>query len=214
MTSSGVHLSDEHFSDQQWADFVRGLSTAPQQSAMQTHLDSGCARCAETVRLLRVVSASAAAWTSVPEHLTAAARAVFEPGSAERGWIEKLTPLIATLAFGPSLDWQPAGVRGRALEGHRAVFRAGDYSVDLSLEAVEALERREMVGQISHELDPEQRLEGVIVQVLVAGRTVGETATNRFGEFMIECPEKDSVILRLALKHQGHRIDLPIRSQF
>src|SRR2546427_1109699 len=40
-------MSDDHFDIEAWVDFVRGLSAPAQNSAMQTHLASGCARCSE-----------------------------------------------------------------------------------------------------------------------------------------------------------------------
>ena len=97
-------------------------------------------------------------------------------------------------------------------ESNRVVYRAGDYSVDLSMESEDSADRREMVGQISRELDPQATLAGVIVQVLAAGKPVSETTTNRFGEFMIELPQRNSVVLRFAMKQQGHRIDLPLKT--
>ena len=204
MSLTGRHFSDEHF-----CDFVRGLLPAADQVATQAHLDSGCESCAQTVGLFS--SVSSAFLTDVPADLTAAALALFEPSSNETDWIEKLTPLVPRLILGPGMGLQLAGIRAGDLTSARAVYRAGHYSVDLSLESPEAADRREMVGQISDELDPKKTLDGVVVQVVSAGKTVSETATNRFGEFVIELPAKNRVVLRVALKQQGQRIDLPLQ---
>jgi len=185
------------------------LLPAADQAATQAHLDSGCDTCARTVGLFTAVSA--AFLTDVPADLTAAAVAVFEQSSKETDWIEKLTPLLPRLILGPGIGLQLAGIRAGNLTSARAVYRAGHYSVDLSLELPEAADRREMVGQISDELDAKNTLDGIVVQLLSAGKTVSETATNRFGEFVIELPAKNRVVLRVALRQQGHRIDLPLR---
>jgi hypothetical protein len=44
------------------------------------------------------------------------------------------------------------------------------------------------------------------------GRIFSESATNRFGEFLIGSPIRKNVTLRLALKDRGQRIDLPLGS--
>ncbi len=203
--------SGAHFPDEQWVDYVRDLLPAGDQAVMREHLESGCASCAETWRLFGAMYSGAALRIEVPEQLTAAAIAIFQPPGAEPDWIEKLIPLVPRLTFGAELDWQPAGVRGASGDRNRLVYQAGDYSVDLSLEAQDASDRPEMVGQISLEQDPETSLGSVIVQVLAAGKAVSETTTNRFGEFMIELPARNYTVLRFALKHQGHRIDLPLK---
>jgi len=204
-----MSLTGRHFSDEHLCDFVRGLLPAADQAATQAHLNSGCGSCARTVGLFAAVSA--AFLTDVPADLTAAAVAVFEQASNETDWIENLTPLLPRLILGPGIGLQLAGIRAGGITSARAVYRAGHYSVDLSLESPEAADRREMVGQISDDLDPKKTLAGVVVQVLSAGRTVSETATNRFGEFVIELPAKSRVVLRVALKQEGHRIDLPLQ---
>ncbi len=203
--------SGAHFSDESWMDFARGLASDLDRAAMRAHLDSGCESCAATVRLFRAVAAAVTSPTQVPDRLTAAAVALFQPRSEEPDWIEKLIPLPARLVFGHSLDWQPEGVRAAEPEGNRAVYLAGGYSVDLSMEVQESSERHEMVGQISQEGDAERKLGEVIVQVLASGKTVSETATNQFGEFMIELPSRNYAVLRFAMKHQGYRIDLPLK---
>jgi len=204
MKRGGEHFSDEHLSD-----FVRGVLPPASQAATQAHLDSGCDSCAQTARLFGAVAS--ASLPEVPPELTAAAVAIFELPARNLDWIEKLTPLVPRLVFGPGIDLQLAGIRDGGLTAGRAVYRAGHYSVDLSLETPEAADRREMVGQISDELEPKRTLEGVIVQVITAGKTVSETATNRFGEFVIELPARNRAILRFALRQHGHRIDLPLQ---
>jgi hypothetical protein len=82
--------------------------------------------------------------------------------------------------------------------------------VDLKLESAPH-GRLEIVGQIARESDPQESLEGLVVQVVLSRGTVCETATNRFGEFLIESAHEKKATLRLGLKHRGQRIDLPLR---
>ena len=202
----------KHYPEDRWSDFVRGVVDAADREAMQGHLDSGCVRCRDSVRLLGGFAkfAQADAVWEVPSALVAEARELFQPPVAA-GWIDQLEQLAAELVFEIRQEWQPAGVRSSAGSGQRLLFEAGDYSVDLNLEP-SGTESREIVGQIASKLDLREKLEGVVVQVMSTGKTLGETATNRFGEFMIEYPVDKHVVLRFALKHRGQRIDLPLRA--
>ena len=102
-------------------------------------------------------------------------------------------------------------VEGAAPAGDRLLFRAGDYSVDLKLEPPSASDAGEIIGQIANLEDHAANMDGVLVQMVVSGNTIGETSTNRFGEFLMEYPSKATATLRFALKHHGQRIDLPLR---
>jgi len=204
-----------HFSERQWGDFVRGLASETDTPDMQTHIDSGCSECRSMAERLGAVARLAATdrGLDIPAEVVARAQAIFDPVSPQ-GWIETLQSIAAELVSSVSADWQPAGVRsaGTASDAQdRLLYRAGDYFVELKLEPPSAGEAGDIVGQIANEHDPGERLEGVLVQIVVSGRTLGETSTNRFGEFLMDYPAKKSAVLRFALKHSGRRIDLPLK---
>ena len=205
-----------HFSEGQWADFVRGVSPEAVQGEMQSHLDSGCALCAVSVSWMRSLSAMAAAERlDVPADVVRRARAIFAPPPANAGWMEELEALAAELISNVRLDWQPAGVRSvaasaEALGGSQLLYKAGDYTVDLRIEPPSAQDPGEIIGQIGNERNRQENLDGLVVQTVAAGRTLGETVTNRFGEFVIEYPRGKKAILRLALKQCRQRIDLSL----
>ena len=89
------------------------------------------------------------------------------------------------------------------------LFRAGDYVVDLQLDPPSSGSGGEIVGQIANDR-VQENLDGVIVEVIVPGRTVSETATNRFGEVVIEYSQNRNATLRFALAHRKQRSDLPL----
>lgn len=206
-----------HFSDGQWADFVRGVTAEAIWGEMQTHLDSGCHSCAASAAWMGKVAAMATAdgTLELTEDMVRRAREIFVAPPSRPGWIETLETIAAELVSEVRLDWHLAGVRSAGAEvesaGDRLLFRAGDYAIDIKVEPSSANEAGEVIGQIANERDQQESLDGVVVQMVVLGRTLGETATNRFGEFLIEYPAGKKAILRLALKHRGQRIDLPLK---
>lgn len=199
---------NEHFNEGLWIDFVRRVTAPADDVAMQAHLASGCPRCRQTMEWLSAVAGVAAADAAqpVPPALVASARALFVP---RENWAEKLERLAASLIWQQQPGLLAQGVRSLAQAGQRVLYRAGDYSVDLNLEGM-ASEPGEIVGQITNEQDSLEMLDGVVVQVLSGGETLVETATNRFGEFIIEYPAAKKSMLRFALRHRGQRIDLPL----
>jgi hypothetical protein len=209
-----VRGREVHFRDELWSDFVRKVVTPADEAAMRAHLDAGCALCARTVEVLGAVARFGAEESSfeVPEDVTARARALFEPRGAGNSWTEKLERKIAELIWVTQPGWQPQGVRSAGESGPRMLYRSGEYSVDLSIET-QAGAPGEIVGQIANERDQDEDLGGILVQVVTTGRTLSETATNQFGEFIIEYPAAKHTVLRLALRHRGQRIDVPLHTQ-
>jgi hypothetical protein len=206
--------SKEHFTEQRWADFVRGLASDRERREIELHLETcdGCQLIANRLGLVVRMGASESV-LEVPEDTVQRARLVFE-SSPGTGWTESFPTLVAELVSSTREDWQLAGVRSaegnlEGSAGDRLLFRAGDYSVDLKVEPPSTADRGEIIGQISNDEDRTESLEGVLVQMVVLGRTIGETETNRFGEFLMDYPRK-SATLRFVLKHRGQRIDLAL----
>ena len=181
---------------------------------MQQHLQS-CERCRQTASSLAAVAETAAVDRAapVPPELTVRARALFQPHDRPRDWVEALRELAAQLVFDSSaLEGLPAGVRGPVAEPSRLLtFQAGDYEVDLRLES--GGEAPEIVGQIARRGGSDAGLEGALVQMITGGKTVSETETNRFGEFVLGRPVRSAGVLRIAIQRHGCRFDLPIHTK-
>ena len=206
----------EHFPDQQWSDFARGLLGEAEHRQMKSHLALGCAACRAIADRFGSVARLAANDQSlvIPQALVQCAISLFEPAPST-GWLETLEVLVGQLIPSPGRDWQLACVRsGEGMAGQstvdRLLFRAGDYSVDLQLDPPSAGEAGEIVGQIANDQDRSESLEGILVQMVAVGRTIGETSTNRFGEFLMDFPSQKKATLRFALRHSGKRVDLPL----
>jgi hypothetical protein len=198
----------KHFSAEEWSDYVRGLSPPEQRKEMEKHLQSGCVDCRGTIDWLNDVVQAAAEAAEPPEQLVAEARAVFK-ATEDRSWIDKLQQLAAESVFDSRRDALPAGVRSGASGTVRLRYRAAEYSVDLMLAKAES--SLSLIGQIANESNPGEMMGGVLVQLIAAaGRTLSETKTNRFGEFVLDQRHQRGVKLRIALRDAGKKIDLPI----
>ena len=204
-----------HFSNEQWSDFVRGVADEVIRGEMHAHLESGCSACLATVQWLGdfARAASVERELDVPARLVQQAREIFVTAPPRPRWVDTWEIIAFELVRQATLGLQPAGVRSTAAmpvnSTDRMLFRAGDYSVDLQVESPGPLSDGEIVGQITNERDNES-LDGTAVEVVVAGRAVNETVTNRFGEFVIEWPLVQHAVLRFALTHRKRRIELPI----
>ena len=211
-----VDSTTEHFSDGLWADFARKTGSEEDRREMQAHLDAGCQPCGAIAQGLDAVVRMAVneRMLVIPQEMVDRAKEIAGAAPSASGWIENLTALVAQLIQSSPLDWQPAGVRsagdsfGRV--GDRLLFRADDYAVYLKVEPLLGGEAAEIVGEIVNERELEESLEGIPVQMVSRGQTLSETATNKFGEFLIEYPIRKNATLRFALKHRGQRIELPL----
>ena len=214
MRLPGLDRKPGHFSEAQWADFARHIGAEEMLRAMQAHLETGCDACRSLAAPLVTVARMAVGERTlvISEELLMRARAIAEPSPVAPGWIESLVAITAQLIQSGPLDWQSAGVRslGEATgpAGDQMLFRANDYAVHLRIETLLGGEAAEIVGEIVNEQQQGEVLEGIPVQMIARGQTISETATNRFGEFLIEYPIRKNTTLRFALKHRGQRIDL------
>src|SRR5215471_3105968 len=110
-----------HFADERWADYVRGLSPAHETAAIESHLNEGCETCNRSFRL----------WRAVTEHASR------EPGydveadvvrtmqAAFRDWrrqhVLPRRARMARLIFDSMLEPLPLGVRGDSRPPRRLV---------------------------------------------------------------------------------------------
>lgn len=206
----------EHFSEIRWADYARDTGDAGLRREIQAHLDAGCDLCRASADRFRAVARMAVNDRKlvIPQQIVDRAKQIADTGPSEHAWTGNLTVIAAQLVQSSPLDSHPAGVRSlgdtAGIVGDRVLFRAADYSVYLKVEPLPGGEAAEIIGEIVNESEHEEILEGIPVQMVSRGQTLSETATNRFGEFLIEYPVRRYTTLRFALKHRGQRIELPL----
>ncbi len=80
----------------------------------------------------------------------------------------------------------PAGVRGSQLHGRRLLYGSGSLMADLWLEPHSESSRVTLIGQITDTAMPQHRFDGLAVILQGQNGTIGNTATNEFGEFQLD----------------------------
>jgi hypothetical protein len=175
-------LKNKHFSDAEWIDQVRGKALAPE--AMDLHL-AGCRRCRHARDLFGAVAevARGEAAYEVPERTLRSARAIFDLQRPER--VRILPQVLARLVYDSFAEPQLVGVRSRQRVTRQAMYRAGDYYVDLRMESEPDTRRVSVVGQIANRRDPERSVSHVPIVLTSDEEVVARAVSNEFGEFQL-----------------------------
>jgi len=178
----GKMLKDKHFSDAEWIDRVRGKVLAPE--AMDLHL-GGCRRCGRARDLFGAVAevALGEAAYDVPEGTLRSARAIFALQRPER--VRILPRVLACLVYDSFAEPLLVGIRSRQRVTRQAMYRAGDYYVDLRMESEPETHRVSVVGQIANRRDPERSVAHVPIVLTSDEEVIARAVSNEFGEFQL-----------------------------
>jgi hypothetical protein len=175
-------LKNKHFSDAEWIDRVRGKALAPE--AMDLHL-AGCRRCRHARDLFGTVAevARGEAAYEVPEGTLRSVRAIFDLQSPER--VRILPQVLARLVYDSFAEPLLVGIRSRQRVTRQAMYRAGDYYVDLRMESEPETRRVSVVGQIANRRNPEHSVAHVPIVLTSDEEVVARAVSNEFGEFQL-----------------------------
>lgn len=169
----------KHFSEADWADFVRKLAPSKARIAMEQHLADGCKKCQKTVEVWRGVLAVAEneSRLSPPADSVRVVKSQFAAAmpQASRG---------VRLVFDSMLQPATAGLRG-ALAARQFLFETDDYYIDLRLEPQASENRAYLVGQVLNRTG-KRAAEALPVRLHQRKQPIAETATNQMGEFQLE----------------------------
>jgi hypothetical protein len=176
----------EHFREEDCVDFARGQAGPDVRAGLERHLETGCSRCARTVRLWKGVQ-------DVVEH-----EATYHPPDAvlrqlagdfalrrPKGLLERVAEKAA-LVFDSFRQPQPAGVRNAGAAPRQLLYKVGRYMIRLRLEPAADAERLSIVGQLLDEQDPAAALKDIAVIAMHGHKTLDRTLTNNLGEFVLE----------------------------
>lgn len=194
---------DEHFREEDWVDLAREQAGPQERVLLQRHLDSGCRRCAQTVRLWKAV-------LSVADHDASyrppqeALRQVKGDFSLRRrqGLRERVARGVA-LVFDSFRPPQRVGVRASGEAPRQLLYKAGRYMIRLRLEPADDAERMSIVGQILDEQDPAGALQDIAVLALKGSKTLDRTLTNHLGEFVLEPDAAENLRLCVGVAEIG-----------
>jgi hypothetical protein len=202
-------LRNQHYSDAEWTDFVRGLEAGPALASMEAHLSSECRRCGRAAEAFGTVADVARGEEAfgAPGHALRWAMAVFPLRQPER--VQILPRVLARLVFDSFGEPQPAGVRSLERVSRQAMYRAGDFYVDLRMESEPGTRRVALVGQIVDSKAGRASFGNVPV-VLAAGKGIlARAVSNELGEFQMSY--EPSPRLRLYVPLRGDLgIEVPL----
>jgi hypothetical protein len=192
----------EHFSQEAWTDFVRGISLPETLQSLEAHLATGCAECTTAADFWRRMAAFLAQESAYapPEnsvHLVKSEFTVNQP--AEGGdWA------IAKLIFDNLARPLPVGVRSSAVSTRQVVYEAEGLTVDLRFERKPCSKLISASGQVLDKQAPLGWLEEASVILWSdTGRMIITTNANNHGEFQFDFEAQDH--LRLSIVSAGRR---------
>jgi hypothetical protein len=143
--------SSEHFTEEDWFDFAHQQAAPSVRASLERHLEKGCSRCTQTVRLWRAVLdvADQEAAYRPPDEALRQLKGDFALRRPKR-LLERVAEQAA-LVFDSFRQPQPMGVRGAGPTPRQLLYKAGRYMIRLRLEPAADAERLSIVGQLVDE---------------------------------------------------------------
>ena len=194
---------NEHSSEEDWFDFARQQAAPAVRARLEQHLEKGCSRCTQTVRLWRAVvdvAVQEAAYRPPDEAL----RQIKGDFALRRpkGLLERVAEQAA-LVFDSFRQPQPAGLRTAGAAPRQLLYKAGRYSIRLRLEPGTDAERLSIVGQLVDEQHSPAAVQDIAVIALKGTKTVDRTLTNHLGEFVLEPDTAENLRLCVGVAEIG-----------
>jgi hypothetical protein len=195
----------QHFSEQPWADFVRGVSGPEVSSAIKAHLISGCLKC-KTAHggwsRVRSMESEESAYAP-PENLVRLVKLGFASKAAppSQAWT------LANLVFDNFAQPLMAGVRSGALNVWQVIYEAEGLTVDLRFGRRAQSRAVHLVGQVFDKQEVRALRNNATVELSTEqNQMVATTDVSALGEFHIEFEANEH--LWLSVKAAGRN---PVR---
>jgi hypothetical protein len=186
-------------------DWRRGRAEAENAAAVESHLRTGCVRCAGLLATAdRLLAAAAEPLAEPPAAALSRARALFDR-EPRPGLVERLRTLIAVLLPPPAPAL--AGLREASASTLPRLFEAGPWLVELRREPEAG--RRETLRIRVAARDGNLPGDGGVARLERAGKTLGETPLDDLGEAI--CRGVPSGADRLSLVLGSDLVQVPLR---
>ena len=193
-----------HFSEETWADFVRGISDAKTHLGIKSHLSSRCSDCVaafETWQYIHTIATQENSYAP-PENIVRMVKQEFatKQTAAPAEWS------LAALVFDTFAQPLPAGTRAGSVTARQLVYEAEGLTVDLRLDTQPRSNRINAVGQVLDKRVPRTLGHALVVLWTDKRQPIFETRANERGEFELEFEAQAQ--LRISIELAGRT---PIR---
>jgi hypothetical protein len=198
-----------HYSEEQWVDFARNTIEGSVKNAMQSHLNTGCAKCSQELAMWQHLH-QVAQRTSNDQPSEGSLRIVKSAFAIQ--WPAKQPApqaAIVELLFDSFLTPALAGVRSAASRSRQLLYGTATYRIDVRIDPQIDSDRVVLIGQILNSAEPKERLADVPVTVWKGKKMLASSTTNHQGEFQIECEMDSSFRLMITLPGQ-REVSLPL----
>jgi hypothetical protein len=192
----------EHFSEQTWVNYVRGIDASGTVRAIETHLSTGCTKCRTAIDSWKAVLGAAANESryTPPEDLVRMVKLEFACKQAH----PPQASTIASLIFDSAAQPLPAGIRSGVVTTRQFVYESEGLTVDLRFERLPHSNRYSASGQILDRQAPFCWMGNAMVVLWTdSGRMLTTTEANDYGEFQLEFEANDQ--LRISIATVGRR---------
>ena len=176
----------EHFTTENWIDFVNQAVGLREKNLMEQHLNRGCKRCAKTVSLWQRVSQYAALEAIYQPQVDAVriAKAAFAGAglTAQRKGTSSRIEVLFDSFLQPFFE----GARSAGAGTRQMLYRADPFQIDLQIEAKPGSNDLMVTGQLLDLSNPGIAGKGVRVTLSNLRGHVVHAVSNQNGEFIAE----------------------------
>lgn len=199
----------KHYSEEQWVDFARNTIEGSVKNIMQSHLDTGCAKCSQELAMWQHLH-QVAQRTSNDQPSEGSLR-ILKSAFASQWPAKQRTPqaAIVELLFDSFRAPILAGVRSSTGRSRQLLYGTATYRIDVRIEPQIDSEKVVLIGQILNSAEPKERLADVPVSLWKGRKMLAVSTTNHQGEFQIECEMDSSFRLMITLPGQ-REVTLPL----
>jgi hypothetical protein len=198
-----------HYSKEQWVDFARNTIEGDVRDRMQSHLDTGCAKCSQELAVWQHLH-QVAQRTSNDQPSEGSIRIVKSAFASQ--WPAKQRgpqAAIVELLFDSFRTPVMAGVRSSTGRPRQLLYGTATYRIDVRIEPQIDSEKVVLIGQILNSAEPKERLADLPVSLWKGRKMLAVSTTNHQGEFQIECEMDSSFRLMITLPGQ-REVSLPL----
>lgn len=181
-----------HFSEETWADFVRGVCASSTAQQLQEHLESSCPECNRASAVWGRIEQLAAKESNYapPENLVRLVKLQV----AEKRPAELEIGVLASMIFDSATQPLPMGVRSGTAGTRQILYEAEGLTVDLRLERKPQSSTFSAAGQVLDKDAPLTWLgNAAIVLWNDKGHMLTKTVANDYGEFQFEFEDEDQL---------------------